>query len=266
MAIFRGDIANGVVEGQIKINVKPLVGGTTERNFKGKEADIKAKAIELQALGYETTITSGKPAWELIATLPWDISQFTSEPDPVAVWEVKGHALERSILECTDRDLVSNLSSAVKASIEYKIKNPTSAEPLIETNADLPMFENAWLVYNLMRAGVESRQEWTIEVTRTITVSKAYSFNWSLANVGKVLSKGSLISVYNVPSQRQNSLPNSSSSITNVGTAADPIWVFFGYLEQYPTIQDVSNNKVQISQSWIYNKWSAGAKGLYDVV
>src|SRR5439155_422079 len=109
------------------------------------------------------------------------------------------HALERNVLDCTDRPIVAGLSTNTKALIEYAIKNPTTSEPLTSLD-EISQFHNAYLTYTLMRSGVEGRQEYTIEVKRTITVSNTFNCTWTLANVGKVLGKASLVQAYAVPS------------------------------------------------------------------
>jgi len=84
-----------------------------------------------------------------------------------------------------------------------------------------------------------------------------------LDNVGKVLSKDRLVNLYLVPNNIAALLPASDSQVQ---TDINSIDTFRGYLEGFPTVQTIGNNKYQISQSWSYNKWSAGANGLYDLV
>jgi hypothetical protein len=248
----------------VQINSVPGKSSETIRKFRGDEANMRQQATLLFAQGYSTNLTQTQKGelWELVATLSAETSV---EPEPQ--WEIIPHTVERNILECTDRAFIQALTTETKDLIEYAIKNPANHIGLTVDGqeADPAQFNNAWLVYNLMRAGVEARQEWTVAVRRTITVSRNYSANWSLANNGKVLSKATLVNAYGIPAYISNLLPVGSAAIENAGTNISPIYVFYGYLEQRPTYQSIAGNKIQISQEWLFNRWSAGDSGLYDV-
>jgi hypothetical protein len=257
--IIRGD--GSLVEGPINITFQPGKGGTTTRTFTGNETNIRSQATLLAAEGFSTNMTGG-PVWTLTATLSGDV-----ENQPTPQWEIIPHEVERDILECTDRPFIQSLTSTTKDLIEYAIKNPLNHVGLTAdgAEADATQFANAWLVYTLMRAGVTARQEFTIAVKRTITVSLQYNPTWSIANVGKIFSRAGLIGAYGIPTNVAALLPVGGSSIENAGSAVSPLYVFYGFLEQYPNIVTVSGNKLQISQTWIYNRWSAGDSGLYPV-
>jgi hypothetical protein len=164
-------------------------------------------------------------------------------------------------LECTDRPFISNLSTETKNRIEYILKVPTTKTDFTSA-ADIAQRPNAKIAYNLMRIGVEGRQEFTIAVKRTLIVSRLYTPIWSLVNNGYVISRSFLIGNYNVDSSTAVFLPNS----TGIQTDANGVDYMYGYLEQKPTRQTLANNKVQLEQNWIYNKWSAGPRGLYDTI
>ena len=60
--------------------------------------------------------------------------------------------------------------------------------------------------------------------------------------------------------------PPTATLTTKYGWNMDQkgIITFIGYLQFPAEYQMVSNNKVQITQNWTFNQWSAGTWGLYD--
>jgi hypothetical protein len=116
-----------------------------------------------------------------------------------------------------------------------------------------------------MTLGQRSVQKFVKVVKRTITVNEKYAANYSQQSVGKVLSKQALIKQYNVPAYISVDLPDYPSSVAGrTITDANTGLVFnFGYLETGTERQGVGNSRVQITTSWVYNKWAAIA---YDFV
>ncbi len=265
----KGGLGNYVI-GPSKSTYKFNKGGQTTLTITGAQADITALALDYQLAGWETTIEEG-PVWKLTVVNTVDINTNPGggEPDPLPSWEVVGHSVQINILEA--KRPITEFSPDDKAFIEYVLHNPLSAQPFASYLSSPTTIANAVIVQHLYKAGIEFKQDFIPVVKRTITVSRSYiPVNWT-KYVGKVLSKAKLISEYNVPLAVAAILPavgdadNQCSVTLNVDNVR-LLDTFRGFLEQYPTYQTVANNKVQISQEWVFGKWSAGDDGLYDYV
>ncbi len=267
----KGTLGN-YVQGPVKSTYSRNKGGQTTITYTGAEADIIGLATVYQQSGWETTIEQG-PVWKLTVVLSSDINTNPggNEPEPEPAWEVVGHSIQTNILE--SKRPFTNFTPSDKSAIEYVLKNPVTAAPFstILTHQDATTIGNAVIVLNLYKAGVEFKEQFIPTLKRTITVSRNYVPTWELANVGKVVSRAKLIALYDVPAPVQALLPPIGSADNQCSTILDIdnvrlVDTFRGFLESYPTYQTSSNNKVQISQEWVFNKWSAGDDGLYDIV
>jgi hypothetical protein len=254
-------------------------GGQTTRTFTGPRDLIISKKNELLAYGYETEVTEGA-VYKLIATINIDLMDNkgdTVEPEPLPNWELEPHTMEQSIYEC-QRPFVTGLSTEIKASIEAKLKNPQNKSmfvvPMNVTSA--ATIDKALRIYVYKQCGIDGKQINPLSLKRSILVSSQYQLKWSIANVGNVLSTNRIISDY-VPSIGITSIMPPSSyfeetiNIDNetAGGVYYPHVVvpyYFGWLEQHPRYSTVGNNRIQISQEWVYNKWVVGPNGLYDVI
>lgn len=251
-------------------------GGNTRRTFIGSPTEIVAQALFLQNLGYETEITTG-PKYTLTATINVDLvtnPNTSTEPEPTPTWELIPHPMEQSIYEC-GRPFVAALPSTVKASIETKLKNPQNKSlfvvPIEYSSAQL--IDDAFRIYTMKSLGLDSRRIYTVSLKRSIIVSSRYTCNWSLDNVNAVLTTNKLINDYNVPMVMRGLLPPAYSAPEvipiedkTVANRNVVIPFFYGWLEQHPSYQFVSSNKIQISQEWVFNKWVVGSEtGYYDL-
>ena len=112
-----------LVQGPSTYTWKIGTGGQTRLHYEGIEREITAKALELQASGYETTITSG-PKWTLDATVDFDLITHpegeTEEPEPT--WELIPKPIEQTIYQ-SDR-YIADLDSQIKSAIDAKLKKP----------------------------------------------------------------------------------------------------------------------------------------------
>lgn len=259
MATFHGDINTGAIEQPIKYTYKLRQGGTTTRTWRGTQDQCTSLYNLFSNAGWAVELTQeGKGGiWLISATLQ---SDFNGEPNPITQWQIQPHAVEQSVLECTDRTEIASLPTSVKLAIEKSIKEGDSHFLEVGTvDGVTPTFPNAQKVYNLMAIGVEARQIFTPIISRTMTVSTTYNNTWTLTNVGKVLSKATLISSYNVPSYIYNLIPESSAVTTDTNGVSSGK----GFLESHPSYQSVGDNKISISQEWTFDKWS---QLLYDFI
>jgi hypothetical protein len=231
--------------------------GATIRRFSGTQAEIENLAVTLTSQGYVANVDEGQE-WSLVATLNYN-SQQDEQTEPAAKWSVVSTPSEQNILE-SDIDLVKYLSAQTKESILLALKNPGKGYPLYSTTASERERIAAYLMYNYMLIGADSRRINLKSVTRTIIVSDKYVNKWTLQDENKVLSKSYLISKTGMPLWVQTQIPETQMNFLRNSTTTPPapppdIYVNKAYLETGLQSDNVPNNQVQISQTWIYNDW-----------
>lgn len=276
--IYRGE---PIIEAPMVATWQIGIGGQTKRTFYGTEAEITSKSLELQIAGYETEVTTG-PYWTLVATINIDLvnnpgGEGGVEPEPVPQWELIPHVIQQDIFD-TQRPFVLGLPNNVKESIEAKLKNPQNTSifvvPPKVRSAD--WINKALRIYVYKRLGVEARQIYTVALKKSIIVSAQYNLQWSVDFVGTVLSNSRITSRYAPPSVITNILPPTYATTETVpvdqitaggvgiGDAQVVVPFYYGWLEQHPSYQTVANNRIQISQEWVWGKYIVGTNGLYD--
>lgn len=241
---------------------------TTITGTATNQAAAVTQATYYRNLGWSVAVKqAGKgDLWNVTATYNADI---ITDPYELRVpdfqWEIQPHTIEKNIFECTDRPFIKDLSTVTKALIEAAAKyaNKDNIPQLTEkTTAQVKLLPQAKILYNLKVIGVDAKQIFTTSVKRTITVSTRFNASWELLFNDMVLSKSFLAGRYAVPLWIQRLMPESDIEIQADTNGVETFW---GYLENAPAYQSVSRNRVQISQEWVYNKWSAGDNGLYTV-
>jgi len=242
---------NTLVEGPVTYNNKADGSGTTTRNFAGTEAEIRALEITYRTSGYDTVVEEGSP-WKLTATLSYSLltNQLGQEPEPFPQWSVVPNAQEQNILE-SDVLLSRIIKPANKARILAALKNPDRPGTMFDADDNEEQRVATRVMHALMSLGADKKRLTTISVSRTITVSKTYVSTWDLQHDGKVLSKGTLVAMTAMPNWVQILLPES----VHAKQLSTDVYINKGYLQETPSYQNISNNQVQISQTWIYNDW-----------
>lgn len=199
---------------------------------------------------------SGGSQWTVTATLGYDINAAGSSM-PESTWEIGGTPVDQNLFE-SSINIVTGLSTTTKTLIEARLKAPATVAPLT-TVAEVSQLTNATKVYNLMRAGADSKRIFLPSVKRSVTLNTGFSgLTWTLGNVGNVVSRSNLISLFGVPNLIQPLLDNSAFTTDTAG-----IQTYTGYLVFYPTVSYTGNNKVQVAQEFLYGKWSTD---IYTIV
>lgn len=282
-SILQGAINAAPIKGVTTSAWNIRTGGLSKTVYKGTQDQITQIALDCQSKGYEYTITGGH-VWTLEITYPVDIivNSLSSEPDPVPIWEVSVQKRLQGLFELRDRPFIAALNASLKASIEEQLKNPTDT-----TLADLKLSDddirNVYTAYKLKAAGVEGKPLFMPTLKRTWVTSNKYSVATNSKYDLKLFNKTDLVNYINnnakttlaqLPQAIINMLPESQSEYDNNGTLlgnqigynnyTGDFSTFVGYLQMPASVQTLSLNKVQWSQEWIFNKWSAGIWGLYD--
>jgi len=287
---FKGEVNIDSIKGITTSEWNPKTGGLSNTKFVGTQAEIISLANQCQTKGYEYKI-SGGAKWTIDVTYPVDIivNSINAEPVPLTIWEFAYQQVDQNLYECKDRIIAGSLNSSDILAIDNKLRSNENLTSIPYSDPNNSGFGT--IVYNLKKSGVEGRQKFIPILKRTIVTSNNNVGNISL-NTGytsQLFTTPALLATYN---NSINPLSNMPLSITNQlptslpityypnGTATSPVTAtaasgfifdyatllsyFVGWL-QYPIeIQTISINKVQISQYWIFNQWSAGKYGLYD--
>jgi hypothetical protein len=255
-------------QNSIEATTDPRNGDTTTITATATtQAQAVAQTLYYRNLGWSVAVKqAGKgDLWNITATYNADlITDPLEQRVPDFQWEIQPHSLDVPIFDCTDRPFISGLSTVTKGLIEEANKNSRDGYPqLTEATADqVAQLPNAIAVLSLMKDGCDTKQLFTTSVKRSITVSTRFNASWELIYNDMVLTKSFLANHYAVPLWVQRLMPESD---TEIQTDINGKTTFYGYLENQPAYQSVSRNRVNISQEWVYHKWSAGDKGLYDV-
>ncbi len=288
-AILQGAIRNGIINGTVSATWNPRSGGNSKLIVTGQQGDIYAIARDCQLLGYEYNIASGA-VFTMEIVFPLDIitNSVNSEPDPISFWEMNWHQIDKDVIELADRLFISKLTTDDKLAIEYKLKNPTLTLPITgPTGAS--RFVEAYIAYNLKLIGISGKAMFVPTLKRTAIIPTNFNINtvagWNNSFYdGTVMSTATLVGRYNVgnplgliPGTIRSQLPVSTLAYdayppagtkqrTGFVTSKQGIVQYVGWLQFPIDSQQIAINKVQVSSTWAFNLWSAGAFGLYDVV
>jgi hypothetical protein len=288
-SIVHGIINNQYVRGVTTTSWNARSGGLSKITFKGTEDQLIILAQLAKDGGYEYSLTGGH-IWTLEITFPFDVvlDPFAEE-DPLFTWEMINAPFEKDILELGDRPFTSNLSTDTVKAIEFKLKNPDSGvlpfTPADAKNGDAAV--NAQVAYNLKSIGVHGKQSSLQTLRRTIIVSNFFEtqiiapqFDYKLFTTTQFDQQynSDVNPLNNMPVPMRLALPeyldvsswsNGTTTILNKDAwnmDSKGIVTYIGWLQFPAEYQMVSVNKVQITQNWTFNQWSAGSWGLYDPI
>ena len=230
-----------------KEQYSPSKGGIETYTWQGTYANITNLIPNLVNQGYEYTLQEmGKGGlWELQATIGAD--------RPVYSWELFFDKVEKPVLYSNvpevlalDKNNLAILDYSEKHVEDLRGKTPQPSGSL--SPANLTTFNNLWVHF---LNGFKSIESEIPVVKRSYIVNSNYQLLESVSNIDKVYSKGSFIAIEGVPWNLWALLPDSSVDTTDA--TLTKLW---GYKKGSPTIELVSNNRWQVSQSWTYNAWS----------
>jgi hypothetical protein len=219
-----------------------------------------------------------------------------NEPVPIVKWELAFQQIDQNIYEAKDRAFIGALFPSDIRVIEEKLRTSDETTPpysVIANNTE------GIITYDMKKAGVESRLLFIPVLKRMVIASnnwlaaKASTIGFDNTYLSKIFTTSELNAAYtstnplsNIPATvlamiQPNKLPGQFVNVwgvmgnsyttdisTSNGFAADYSTLIVtktGWL-QYPTeIQTISTLKQQMTQQWIYNRWSCDSlQGLYD--
>lgn len=264
---------NGAILQSRKMNFTLTNLGTTTKVYTcGVKSSIVALAHFYADYGATIDIEEG-PVYKLTVNLPYDeFSGLDADPSNYALWEVIPNSAERDIFEVgifsptTQGGQISNyrqkVNNTIKGAIEQASKNPMMTVNLTvkpEWASSQYVAENFLALKRLKADGV---QAFTQTLRRTIVINtrnnNAYdpiSENAS-GNISPLICKNDIIALYSVPYNIQiHMLPSYARQRSVTGQDSVVLAALGGYLVKKPTYQQVTPNKIQLTQEFIWDEW-----------
>lgn len=254
------------------------LGTTTKIYTGGSYADMHNLADFYINLGATVDMEEG-PVYKLTVNLPYD-EFFNLDADPLkyALWEVTPHAVERDIFDVgifappNAGGVISNtrktVNNTIKGAIQFAYKNPNLTVDLTVKPEWAAVPGTQYLAENflaLKRLGSDSVQGFTQTVKRTLVVNVKNSLAYDPITEGGIpygrtlnvlLSAGELVNLYNVPPAISvHFMPSYSRTKTITGQDGVTLVGLAGYLAKRPTYQQVTPNKIQLSQEFVWDEW-----------
>lgn len=246
----------GAVEQGLEREYDINSGWVTVRRFRGPQADIEAKELEMQFEGYSTRIREGA-VWELEARIAQDIRSGgggTAE-QPVDTWELFPNISEKDVLLSTNAaisGIVSQDLMLLREILDGKVdltQYETASPAFVAAGSGNPLGVFAHIV-----AGLKSTILYQPILRHTRTVSRAYEIPASVAGAGQVFSSARVVSDNGVPAGIANQMQVSAYS--NRTVSGYTLQLYLGWLKVYPTVQMAAYGKTQIVSEWQWGEWS----------
>ena len=258
-----------------KSNFAPTTLGSTEKSYHGSHGDIQALANWGTTKYFSYNIEElPNQVFKITFTVPYDEITYQDSIAPELVtWEIIPNSIARSIF---DSGIFITLPGGAlngwrttvppfcQAAIMKAVKDNKDVK-FISNDPKYSAYANSCnQFYNLIKSGVTSVQTFTTTVKRSAVYSTTDPNaldNWPNlggvdATINPVLSKNSMIGIYNIPSTVYSQMQASYCKF-KTKTPTDPIdtFVLGGYLAQDPTRQYITPTKIQISQLFVFDEW-----------
>lgn len=250
--------------------------GTTVKRYAG--ITTKADMIRLAEFYVNTRAATVDceegPTYAITVNLPYDeITNLDADPTRYTLWEVTPNAAERDIFEVgifsptVQNGQISStrlvVNNTIKGAIEQAYKNPLQTINLTVQPAWASaqyLAENYLALKRLKADGVSG---FTQTVKRTVVINTLFNDafdpiaeNPANGNVNPLIATPDLIAQYNVPENIQiHLLPSYARPKTVSGQDAVTLNILAGYLIKKPTYQQVTPNKIQLTQEFVWDEW-----------
>ncbi len=214
------------------------------------ETEFNTRVSELYALKYNVQTSYDTGIYNLTATIGSDAQDNTDTEPEEAQWQVQPQFVEKPILE-SEVPLIAALSSDTIEALRLALKNPKGQFDVTAT--ELTSFN---LIRNIMALGIEGLPYYTVNLSRTMRVSRTHVIRWANPQVNdrKVYSKNALIAAYNIPAYVAVQMPESMDvTLTNGITA------FWGYYPKWYSTSTAPKNSLTVSQEFLYDRWITSA-------
>jgi hypothetical protein len=307
---LRGAINSGGVEGQTKVQYDPINGATSAVIYKCPDQGTATNiALQCQQLGYPYELDGGAiPTIQVHYPVDMLTNGLLNEPTPIVKWELTWQQVNQDIYEAKDRYFIGQLLWDDIQNIDNLLRtsNITQASFASSINAT-----SATIAYNLKKIGVGERYLFTPVLKRIVIASNNWLANnnnivglgLTNTNLLQIFTTAELINTYsNTVSNALSRVPLSIQSqiqpqvlpgrfvtyydvltnkhIADTSLTSGMVWDWStliatktGWL-QYPVDDSmISPLKQQLTQTWVYNRWSCDGdiasptsqtQGLYD--
>jgi hypothetical protein len=305
-SIMHGIINNEYVTGVTTVSWNARSGGISKIVFKGTEYQLTQLANMARNGGYEYDLSGGHIwTLNITFPFDIILDGDSGETNPLFTWELINTPFEKDILELGDRKFNNKMSADTVKAIDNKLNNPNNGQYPFDIQAANNGYAavNATVAYRLKSIGVHGEQTSLPTIRKTMIVSNFLSpsseliypeLDWKIFSTKQFLNQYHYAN-YNgnrlnqIPQIMKDALPTSMTvnqwfnndqsqkyiSDDNFSENNYPhtwnmdgkgIVTYIGWLQFPSEYQMVSVNKIQITQHWVWNQWSAGDWGLYDPV
>jgi hypothetical protein len=221
-----------------QITYTPQNGFSYAGRIEGLKESVRPFIDQLRALGYSFQYSCDQSPF---ATIQFDSAgapQGGGNETPTLVWEYFANRVEIDILEA-DISAINSISEEELIAIRQHIASP------VEGSSPALVDPNAIDLYALMLKGVRHFRIFSPTLRRSKLVSDTYAVQASQANVGSIITSGTLATQEDVPT-RLFALPSAVSSKTGF---------VYGFYKNFPSIQQSGVGRWQVSQEWDFGLW-----------
>ncbi len=237
------------INGQKGAYAQPIVYGRdgngryTIKKFAGTRSEIQQLIPQVEQGGATWTINESVSGANDVmeARFPVDLISVTIPEAPINDWEYFSGKSQKDLLEA-DVPIINALTENEKIGLAQYMADPGPDT----TPARTPASDYDKLFKQVQR-GLKSAQVRTPTLRHTQTVSNTYAIQVSFANVGRLLSTASLISLEGVPTDLLFNLPTGTTTIEDAA---------YSWLKGDPTVRIAAGRRIQIEQEWEYDLWS----------
>lgn len=263
--IYVGNIQGGK-EGGPSVSFDQSKGYSTTRNFKGTQAFITSKELELIQQGYSTKVTAGA-VWDLEASIAGDARDGnppqSSQADTVDTWELFGGRIEKDLLNCNvspfthiAKEDMAFLRDIADGKIDHTLwDESTTAKTRTWITSGTYLIDTKQVFYAI-RSGVKSRIYYQPTLRHTQSIPENGTFQNYVSNAGKVYSSAVLSRTYGVPAKLSAVFLTSAQT-----TRTDGLILYTGWMQEHPTVNIQAGSRTQVTQEWTWGDWAMSVVG-----
>jgi hypothetical protein len=244
------------------------------RIWKGKEAPIKAKALEMKSLAWDYTVKQG-PLWELTAKIATETNSdgtptSGSTEIPVPKFELIPNKIEKDLLD-SQCAFVSYLKPSIIKAIKDTVKEQLAPNfltgsinaGLFTTQAEKTVAADVYLHY---MNGVNTFTSYSQTLRKVYQVSNKFQVAESMYGVNMIWSTPHLIATEYVPTSITSiMLPSGLLTDRINNTFGLPlrsnITLYVGWLKGCPSYSEVGQNLFEVTVEYEYGYWSSKLYG-----
>src|ERR1017187_4423997 len=286
-----GGLINNLNDAAITVTWNNNTGAQTKIVKEGSLNDIIPLLTLCRQQGYSYSISNGE-VFRLEIDLPFDFYMENESSPSISgmIWDLSFQPYEKFIYNCVDRPFINVLSPSFKQNIDNTLREVNQSNVVFpKLSSDVPFFTQGNIAYRLRQiSNDEGKQAFVPVLKRSFIMrgnaSVPYPTNAAFESPdydNTIFCTPTMLTIHNATSPL-NKIPVSISSIMPVSLDlidqyGNPNFVYgwnmdnrgivtyTGWRQLPVEVHTLSYGKQQITRQWVFNAWSAGSFGLYDV-